>query len=58
MFILCVHHIICDGDWSLGIFFREMILLHEAYRADELANLPPQSMTYRQFTQRRLPIPQ
>ncbi|MEM7533723.1 MAG: amino acid adenylation domain-containing protein [Chloroflexota bacterium] len=53
LFVLCIHHIICDGDWSLGIFFREMILLHEAYRADEQVNLPPLSMTYREFTQQQ-----
>ena len=29
--LLCMHHIVTDG-WSMGVFFRELSVLYEAYR--------------------------
>ena len=49
LFVLCMHHIICDGDWSLGIFFRELALRHEAARKGQAANLLPLPLRYRDF---------
>src|ERR1700754_2688218 len=44
VFLLCMHHIICDG-WSLGVFYRELEALYTAFLENQpspLAELPLQ----------------
>jgi len=44
LLLLTLHHIICDG-WSMGVFFRELLTLYEAYNLGQpspLADLPIQ----------------
>ena len=51
-----LHHIASDG-WSLGIFFRELMALYQAYAAGEpspLAPLPIQYADYAQWQRRWL----
>ena len=47
--VLCMHHAICDGDWSLGIFFQEVAVLYEALRTGAPSPLPTLPMQYRDF---------
>lgn len=42
--VLNMHHSICDGDWSLGIFFREIASLY-----DSLSPLQPLPIQYQDF---------
>ena len=51
MVVLCMHHIICDGDWSLGIFFHEMAVLYEAKLHNQPSPLPPLPLQYYEFAQ-------
>jgi amino acid adenylation domain-containing protein len=44
VFLLSMHHIICDG-WSMGVFWRELMALYRAFAAGKpspLAQLPVQ----------------
>lgn len=44
LLLLTMHHIVCDG-WSIGVFFRELLALYEAYclgQPSPLAELPIQ----------------
>ncbi|HEU4562947.1 MAG TPA: amino acid adenylation domain-containing protein, partial [Longimicrobium sp.] len=46
--LLCMHHIVSDG-WSMGVLFRELSALYEAYREGRespLAELPVQYADY------------
>jgi amino acid adenylation domain-containing protein len=48
VFLLTLHHIVCDG-WSLGIFFQELAALYEAFALDRpspLDELPIQYADY------------
>ncbi|NRS16242.1 amino acid adenylation domain-containing protein [Brevibacillus sp. HB1.4B] len=47
--LLNVHHIIIDG-WSVGVFFREMVLLYQAYLADKPSPLPELPIQYADFS--------
>ncbi len=48
MMILVMHHIICDG-WSMGVFWREFVAIHEAFRAGLPSPLPPPAFQYADF---------
>ncbi len=45
---LTQHHIISDG-WSMGIFYRELLTLYEAFSAGEPSPLPPLPIQYVDF---------
>ena len=54
--LLNMHHIISDG-WSVGIFFRELSLLYEAFyqgRRSPLPDLPLQYANYAQWQREQL----
>ncbi|KAF9956279.1 hypothetical protein BGZ72_002868, partial [Mortierella alpina] len=61
IFLLTMHHIVTDG-WSMGVMFRELNMLYEAYSSglpDPLTPLPIQYPDYaawqrQQFTQDKL----
>ncbi|MFG1972826.1 amino acid adenylation domain-containing protein [Nonomuraea fuscirosea] len=46
--VLCVHHIAADG-WSLGVMFRELTALYEAFRAGAESPLAELSLQYADF---------
>ena len=46
--LLNMHHIVCDG-WSLGVFFRELTLLYEAFLRGEGSPLPPLLLQYADY---------
>lgn len=46
--LLTMHHIISDG-WSLGVFFREMAALYNAYVRGEESPLPELAIQYADF---------
>ena len=48
-FLLTMHHIISDG-WSLGIFYRELLSLYQAFRRDEPSPLPALDVQYPDFS--------
>lgn len=43
--LVTMHHIITDG-WSMGVLFRELAVLYEAYREDREDPLPPLAVQY------------
>ncbi|HEU4561479.1 MAG TPA: amino acid adenylation domain-containing protein, partial [Longimicrobium sp.] len=43
--LLCMHHIVTDG-WSLGVLFRELSTLYEAYREGRKSPLPELPVQY------------
>ncbi|MGH9630277.1 MAG: condensation domain-containing protein, partial [Bryobacteraceae bacterium] len=45
LFLLNMHHIICDG-WSIGLFFIEFNALYEAYARGEWMSLPDLPLQY------------
>ncbi len=47
-FFVTVHHIAAD-NWSLGIFFRELLTLAEAFAAGREPSLPPLPIQYADF---------
>ena len=47
--LLCMHHIICD-NWSLGLLYREMATLYEAYRNNTPVILPKLPIQYADYT--------
>lgn len=49
LFLLTMHHIVCDG-WSMRIFFEEFRLFYEARIAGRTATLPPLSLQYADFS--------
>src|SRR5262249_42317921 len=54
--LVTMHHSVSDG-WSLGIFFRELVSLYQAYATGEdspLAPLPIQYADYAQWQRRWL----
>jgi amino acid adenylation domain-containing protein len=48
IFFLVVHHIVCDG-WSMGILYRELSVLYEAYSNGRLSPLPELPIQYADF---------
>ncbi|KAF9271873.1 hypothetical protein BGZ68_002957, partial [Mortierella alpina] len=56
VFLITMHHIITDG-WSMGVMFRELNLLYEAYstgRPDPLEPLPIQYPDYAAWQRQQL----
>jgi amino acid adenylation domain-containing protein len=48
--LVTMHHSISDG-WSLGVFFRELVALYEAYANGEPSPLPALPIQYADFAQ-------
>jgi len=48
VFILTMHHIVSDA-WSLGVFFRELLSLYEAFSQGEPSPLPELPIQYADF---------
>jgi amino acid adenylation domain-containing protein len=46
--VLVMHHIVTDG-WSMGVFFRELSLLYEAYKKKEPSPLEDLPIQYADF---------
>ena len=49
IFVLVMHHIVSDG-WSLGIFWRELSALYNAYYVGQKSPLPELPIQYADFT--------
>src|ERR1044071_9555858 len=45
---LTMHHIVSDG-WSLGVLFRELATIYEAFAANKPSPLPPLPIQYADF---------
>ena len=45
---LTMHHIVSDG-WSMGVLVRELVALHEAFRAGQPSPLPELPVQYADF---------
>src|SRR5438093_2065028 len=48
--LLTMHHIVSDG-WSMGVFFRELAILYEAYCTGKPSSLPELPIQYADFAQ-------
>ncbi|HEY4168729.1 MAG TPA: amino acid adenylation domain-containing protein [Reyranella sp.] len=48
VFVLVMHHIVSDG-WSLGIFWRELSALYNAYYVGQTSPLPEPPIQYADF---------
>jgi hypothetical protein len=46
--LLVMHHIVSDG-WSMGVFFRELAALYEAFSSGKLSPLPELPIQYADF---------
>jgi len=46
--LLAMHHIVSDG-WSIGVFFKELAMLYEAFRSDTGPPLPELKIQYADF---------
>ncbi|HEX9939684.1 MAG TPA: amino acid adenylation domain-containing protein, partial [Longimicrobium sp.] len=46
--LLTMHHIVADG-WSMGVFFRELSALYEAYRDGRESPLPELAVQYADY---------
>ena len=46
--LLNLHHILCD-DWSLGVMFKELTALYEAFSTGKLSPLPELAIQYADF---------
>jgi malonyl CoA-acyl carrier protein transacylase len=53
LMVLTLHHIICDGDWSIGIFFQEMATLYEAIARGKQSPLLALPLQYKEFAIRQ-----
>lgn len=49
VFLLTMHHIVCDG-WSMGIFFGELMTLYGAFEAGQPSPLPELPIQYADFS--------
>jgi amino acid adenylation domain-containing protein len=49
LFLLTVHHIVADG-WSLGVVFRELAALYEAFALGRPSPLPELAVQYPDFS--------
>ena len=48
IFLLTMHHIVCDG-WSMEVFFRELTILYVAFSAGRASPLPELRTQYADF---------
>ena len=48
IFVLVMHHIVCDG-WSIGVFFRELEVLYGAFSQGESSPLAPVPLQYADY---------
>ena len=48
VFVLSIHHIVCDG-WSSGVFSHELSVLYNAFVAGQPCPLPPLPLQYGDF---------
>ena len=48
MLILAMHHIVTDG-WSIGVLFRELGVLYEAFSKGQASPLAPLPIQYPDF---------
>ncbi len=48
VFLVCMHHIICDG-WSLGVFYRELAALYTVFLENEPSPLTELPLQYADF---------
>ena len=57
--LLTMHHIVSDG-WSMGVFFRELMQLYDAFRRGARSPLPEPALQYADYAawQRRQLSPQ
>jgi amino acid adenylation domain-containing protein len=46
--VLVLHHVVSDG-WSMGVFFRELAALYEAFSAGRLSPLAEPALQYADF---------
>src|SRR5690242_14941412 len=46
--LFTMHHIVSDG-WSLGVLFRELAVIYEAFAAGSVSPLPPLPIQYADF---------
>jgi len=46
--LFCLHHIVTDG-WSMDVFFRELLVLYEAYRDGRDPGLPEPPIQYADY---------
>ena len=46
--LISMHHAICDG-WSLGVFVEELVILYDAFFAQQQAPLAPLPIQYADF---------
>ncbi len=46
--LACMHHVVSDG-WSMGVFFRELAALHEAFARGEPSPLPEPEVQYADY---------
>jgi len=49
VFVLVLHHIICDG-WSLEVLVKDFAAYYEAHACEKPAVLPPMTIQYADFT--------
>jgi non-ribosomal peptide synthetase component F len=49
IFVLTMHHIVCDG-WSMNVFFEELKVLYEAFVKGQPSPLPDLPIQYTDFT--------
>lgn len=47
LLVLCMHHIVCDGDWSLGLLFDEWAAAYGRMERGEHPDDTPPAMQYR-----------
>ncbi len=48
VFLVCMHHIVCDG-WSLGVFYRELEALYTAFLENQTSPLAELPLQYADF---------
>ncbi len=46
--LLCMHHVVSDG-WSMGVLFRELSALYQAYREGRQSPLPEPAVQYADY---------
>ncbi len=47
--VLSMHHIVCDGDRSIGIFFQELAALYEAFKSGKESGLVELPIQYKEY---------